>query len=82
MASLLTSQWLDACIIVPTEDCDIIQQLAQRAAAEGHAVYDLAALRKLLDYLAIFRGHDNTSVEPLVHQKGCHEWFACGWAAI
>ena len=46
MTSLLTSQWLDACIIVPAEDCDIIQQLAQRAAAEGHAVYDLAALRK------------------------------------
>ena len=46
MTSLLTSQWLDACIIVPTEDCTIIQQLAQRAAAEGHAVSDLAGLRK------------------------------------
>ena len=37
MTSLLTSQWLDACIIVPSEDCAIIAQLAQRAAAEGHA---------------------------------------------
>ena len=46
MTSLLTSQWLDACIIVPAEDCEIIQQLEQRAAAEGRAVYDLAALRK------------------------------------
>jgi len=46
MASLLTSQWLDACIIVPTEDCTIIAELAQRAAAEGRAVYDLEALRK------------------------------------
>jgi hypothetical protein len=46
MTSLLMNQWLDACIIVPSEDCDIIQQLAQRAAAEGRAVYDLAALRK------------------------------------
>ena len=46
MTSLLTNQWLDACIIVPAEDCDIIAQLAQRAAAEGHAVSDLAALRK------------------------------------
>ena len=45
MTSLLMNQWLDACIIVPAEDCDIIQQLAQRAAAEGHAVYDLRALR-------------------------------------
>ena len=45
MTSLLTSQWLDACIIVPAEDCDIIAQLAQRAAAEGHAVSDLAELR-------------------------------------
>ena len=44
MTSLLMNQWLDACIIVPTEDCDIIQQLAQRAATEGHAVSDLAAL--------------------------------------
>ena len=46
MTSLLTSQWLDACIIVPAEDCDIIARLAQRAAAEGHAVLDLAGLRK------------------------------------
>mmetsp|Transcript_17120 Transcript_17120/g.45010 ORF Transcript_17120/g.45010 Transcript_17120/m.45010 type:complete len:319 (+) Transcript_17120:126-1082(+) len=46
MTSLLTSQWLDACIIVPTEDCDIIARLAERAAAEGHAVSDLAGLRK------------------------------------
>ena len=46
MTSLLTSQWLDACVLVPTEDCTIIARLAQRAAAEGHAVYDLAALRK------------------------------------
>ena len=45
MTSLLTSQWLDACIIVPSEDCAIIAQLAQRAAAEGHAVSDLAGLR-------------------------------------
>jgi hypothetical protein len=40
------NQWLDACIIVPSEDCTIIQQLEQRAAAEGHAVSDLAGLRK------------------------------------
>ena len=46
MAAILTNQWLDACIIVPAEDCTIIAHLAQRAAAEGHAVYDLAALRK------------------------------------
>ena len=46
MTSLLTSQWLDACVLVPAEDCDIIAQLAQRAAAEGHAVSDLASLRK------------------------------------
>merc|ERR1719399_2790532 len=46
MTSLLMNQWLDACIIVPSEDCDIITQLAQRAAAEGHAVHDLAELRK------------------------------------
>ena len=46
MTSLLTSQWLDACIIVPAEDCDIIARLAQRAAAEGYAVLDLAGLRK------------------------------------
>ena len=46
MTSLLMNQWLDACIIVPSEDCDIITQLAQRAAAEGHAVSDLAGLRK------------------------------------
>ena len=46
MTSLLMNQWLDACIIVPTEDCEIIQQLEQRATAEGHAVYDLEALRK------------------------------------
>ena len=46
MTSLLTSQWVDACVLVPTEDCDIIAELAQRAAAEGHAVYDLEALRK------------------------------------
>ena len=46
MTSLLMNQWLDACIIVPAEDCDIIAQLAQRAAAEGHAVSDLADLRK------------------------------------
>ena len=46
MTSLLMNQWLDACVVVPAEDCTIIAQLAQRAAAEGHAVYDLAALRK------------------------------------
>jgi hypothetical protein len=46
MTSLLMNQWLDACIIVPTEDCTIIAQLAQRAAAEGHAVSDLAELHK------------------------------------
>ena len=46
MTSLLMNKWLDACIIVPMEDCEIIQQLEQRAAAEGRAVYDLAALRK------------------------------------
>ena len=46
MASLLTTQWLDACVLVPTEDCTIIARLAQRAAAEGHAVSDLAGLRK------------------------------------
>merc|ERR1719281_296455 len=46
MTSLLTSQWVDACVLVPTEDCDIIALLAQRAAAEGHAVSDLAGLRK------------------------------------
>ena len=40
------NQWLDACVVVPADDCAIITQLAQRAAAEGHAVYDLAALRK------------------------------------
>ena len=40
------NQWLDACVLVPADDCTIIAQLAQRAAAEGHAVYDLAALRK------------------------------------
>jgi len=45
MTSLLMNQWLDACIIVPSEDCTIIAQLAQRAAAEGHAVSDLAELR-------------------------------------
>ena len=46
MTSLLTSQWLDACVLVPADDFAIIQQLEQRAAAEGHAVYDLEALRK------------------------------------
>ena len=46
MTSRLMNQWLDACIIVPSEDCTIIAQLAERAAAEGHAVYDLAALQK------------------------------------
>ena len=46
MTSLLTSQWLDACVLVPADDFAIIQQLAQRAAAEGHAVNDLKALHK------------------------------------
>merc|ERR1719420_2256780 len=46
MTSLLTNQWLDACVLVPTEDCTIIARLAQRAAAAGHAVYDLEALPK------------------------------------
>ena len=46
MTSILMNQWLDACIIVPSEDCDIIAQLAQRAAADGHAVSDLAGLHK------------------------------------
>ena len=46
MTSLLTSQWLDACVLVPADDFAIIQQLEQRAAAEGLAVSDLAGLRK------------------------------------
>jgi hypothetical protein len=46
MTSLLMNQWLDACVLVPADDCTIIAQLAQRAAAEGHAVSDLADLRK------------------------------------
>ena len=46
MTSLLMNQWLDACVLVPADDCTIIAQLAQRAAAEGHAVSDLAGLRK------------------------------------
>ena len=46
MTSLLTSQWVDACVLVPADDFAIITKLEQRAAAEGHAVYDLAALRK------------------------------------
>ena len=45
MTSLLMNQWLDACVLVPADDCTIIAQLAQRAAAEGHAVSDLAELR-------------------------------------
>ena len=45
MASL-TNQWLDACIIVPSEDCAIITQLAARAADDGHEIPDLAALRR------------------------------------
>jgi hypothetical protein len=46
MASLLTRHWLDANIIVPTEDCTIITQLVQRAVREGHAVTTLAALQE------------------------------------
>ena len=39
-------------------------------------------LCELCDYGAIVRRHENAGVEPLVHQKGCHEWFESGWAAI
>jgi hypothetical protein len=45
MASLLTRQWLNACVVVPTDDFSIITQLVQRAVREGHAVTTLAALQ-------------------------------------
>ena len=46
MASLLTRQWLNACVVVPTDDFSIITQLVQRAVREGHAVTTLAALQE------------------------------------
>ena len=35
MTSLLTSQWLDACVLVPADDFAIITKLAAKAAKEA-----------------------------------------------
>ena len=46
MTSLLTSQWLDACVVVPADDFAIITQLAAKAANEGQIIEDLSELRR------------------------------------
>ncbi len=45
MTSLLTSQWLDACVLVPADDFTIITKLAAKAANEGQIIADLSELR-------------------------------------
>ena len=45
MTSLLTSQWLDACVLVPADDFAIITKLAAKAAKEGQIIADLNELR-------------------------------------
>jgi hypothetical protein len=46
MTSLLTSQWLDACVLVPADDFAIITKLAAKAANEGQIIADLSELRR------------------------------------
>ena len=46
MTSLLTSQWLDACVLVPADDFAIITKLAAKAATEGQIIADLSELRR------------------------------------
>jgi len=46
MTSLLTSQWLDACVLVPSDDFAIITKLAAKAANEGQIIADLSELRR------------------------------------
>ena len=46
MTSLLTSQWLDACVLVPADDFAIITKLAAKAAHEGQIIADLNELRR------------------------------------
>ena len=46
MTSLLTSQWLDACVLVPSDDFAIITKLAAKAANEGQVIEDLSELRR------------------------------------
>ena len=45
MTSLLTNQWLDACVLVPADDFAIITKLAAKAAKEGQIIADLNELR-------------------------------------
>ena len=45
MTSLLTNQWLDACVLVPADDFAIITKLAAKAAKEGQRIADLNELR-------------------------------------